>query len=63
MVWRVDVEVSDKQTVTYLMGIVRTGTAVAQVGFTPTDRGPMAPGDFVALVERARERCAYLPAP
>lgn len=62
-VWRLAVEVSDTQTVTYLMGIVRSGTAVAQVGFTPTDRVQMPPGAFVALVERARDRLAHMPAP
>jgi DNA-directed RNA polymerase specialized sigma24 family protein len=63
VVWRVDVEVSDKQTVTYLMGISRTGTAISQLGFTPTHEVAMAPGAFVALVDRGRERAAYLPAP
>jgi hypothetical protein len=62
-VWNVQVEVSDQMSVTYLMGIARSGTAVAQVGFTPTDQVRMGPGDFLALVERARERLPQLPGP
>jgi hypothetical protein len=58
--WRLTVEVSDKQAVTYLMGVVRRGGAISQVGFTPTPRAGMAPPDFVALLERARERLTYL---
>ncbi|HQR28537.1 MAG TPA: hypothetical protein PLP61_15950, partial [Nocardioides sp.] len=62
-VWRVDVELSDTATATYLMGIARSGTAVAQVGFTPTGEVRMTPEAFVALVDRARERLPQLPAP
>jgi hypothetical protein len=58
--WRLSVEVSDKQTVTYLMGVVRRGGAIAQIGFTPTPGATMAPEDFVALLQRAGERLAYL---
>jgi DNA-directed RNA polymerase specialized sigma24 family protein len=62
-VWRVIAEISDQQTVTYQMGVVRTGTAVTQVGFTPSGKVGMAPGDFLALIERAQERLAALPTP
>ncbi len=62
-VWSVTVEVSDQQTVSYRMGIVRAGTAVAQVGFTPTQGVRMADGDFLALVERAQQRLAAMPKP
>ena len=34
-VWHVTTEISDDETVTYLMGIVRDGGSVAQVGFVP----------------------------
>jgi hypothetical protein len=63
VVWSVSVEISDQQTVTYQMGVVRTGTAIAQVGFTPTASVRMAPGDFLALVERAQERLPAMPRP
>jgi DNA-directed RNA polymerase specialized sigma24 family protein len=62
-VWNVQVEISDQQTVTYLMGVTRAGSAVAQVGFTPTSAVRMAPGDFLALVRRAEARLPQMPAP
>lgn len=59
--WRVRTEVSDKQTVTFLMGIARTGGAVAQVGFVPDGVHTMSEAQFVALVHRARERLLAMP--
>ncbi len=61
--WRLTTELDDRRSVTYLMGIVREGTAVGQVGFVP-DRGvTMGTGDFVALVARAGERLPAMPPP
>src|SRR5262245_44638287 len=34
-VWHVTTEISDNKSVTYLMGILRDGGSVAQVGFVP----------------------------
>ncbi len=34
-VWHVTTEISDEQSVRFLMGIVRDGTSIAQVGFVP----------------------------
>ena len=62
-VWRVTTELDDKRSVTYLMGIVRRGTAVGQVGFVPEPDVTMGSGDFVDLVERAGERLPAMPAP
>jgi len=59
--WRVRTQVSDKQTVTFFMGIVRSGGAVAQVGFVPDARHTMTTEQFVALVRRAGQRLAALP--
>ncbi len=59
-VWRVRTQVSDKQTVTFYMGVVRKGGAVAQVGFVPDGSHTMTPGQFVALVHRAGERLAAM---
>ncbi|MFL6001309.1 MAG: hypothetical protein ACJ72P_00720 [Nocardioides sp.] len=62
-VWRLTTELDDKRSVTYLMGIVRAGTAVAQVGFVPEPDVTMGSGDFVELVERAGERLPAMPPP
>ena len=43
-VWHVTTEISDEESVTYLMGIVRDGGSVAQVGFVPDGKVQMAPG-------------------
>ncbi|HEU4811410.1 MAG TPA: hypothetical protein VFT00_04660 [Nocardioides sp.] len=61
--WRVTTEISDKRTVTYYMGIARSGTSVGQVGFIPDPKVQMAPGAFVDLVHRAMDRLAALPPP
>jgi hypothetical protein len=62
-VWNLSVEISDTQTVTYLMGVARSGTAIAQIDFTPSEQVHMGPGDFAALVARARDRLARMPKP
>jgi DNA-directed RNA polymerase specialized sigma24 family protein len=59
-VWRVTTELSDNRSVTYLMGIMRDGDAVAQIGFVPDGKVQMAPGAFVALVHRALDRLPEL---
>jgi DNA-directed RNA polymerase specialized sigma24 family protein len=60
-VWRVRTQVSDKQTVTFYMGVVRNGGAVAQVGFVPDGAHTMTPAEFTALVHRAGERLVAMP--
>jgi hypothetical protein len=62
-VWRVTTEITDKRSVTFLMGVVREDTAVAQVGFVPHLAVSMGPDAFVALVERAGQRLPAMPAP
>ncbi|QZY29887.1 hypothetical protein [Nocardioides coralli] len=62
-IWRVTSEVSDAQTVTYWMGVIRTGTAVGQVGFVPSNQATLDPAAFDALVRRAWARLEYLPRP
>jgi hypothetical protein len=58
--WHVTTEISDNQTMTYLMGIMRQGGAVAQVGFVPDGKVQMAPGAFIALAHRALDRLPEL---
>jgi hypothetical protein len=62
-VWDIRTEISDEQTVSYRMGIVRDGTAVAQIGFVPHQQVTLAPGAFLALVERALDRLSAMPPP
>lgn len=59
--WRVRTQVTDKQTVTFFMGVIRSGGAVAQVGFVPDGRHTMSNAQFVAVVRRAGERLAAMP--
>jgi DNA-directed RNA polymerase specialized sigma24 family protein len=59
--WRVRTQVSDKQTVTFLMGVARSGGAVAQVGFVADGRHTISEPQFVALVRRAGERLSAMP--
>jgi DNA-directed RNA polymerase specialized sigma24 family protein len=59
--WRVRTQVSDKETVTFLMGVVRSGGAVAQVGFVADGRHTITEPQFVALVRRAGERLGAMP--
>jgi DNA-directed RNA polymerase specialized sigma24 family protein len=62
-VWRLTTELDDKRSVTYLMGVVREGTAVGQVGFVPDGDVTMGTGAFVDLVTRAGERLPAMPPP
>lgn len=62
-VWRVSTEISDDETIDYLMGVVRDGTSVAQVGFVPAPGVDFAPGDFLWVVERALARLDAMPRP
>ena len=62
-VWRLTVEVSDDRTVTFLMGIIRNGTAVSQLTFVPADGVVMGGDPFIALGMRAQERLLRLGKP
>ena len=59
-VWHVTTEISDEESVTYLMGIMRDGGSIAQVGFVPDGKVQMAPGAFISLVHRALDRLSVL---
>lgn len=62
-VWRLSTELDDNRSVTYLMGITRVDSAVAQVGFVPEPGVTMGTGAFISLVERAGERLPAMPRP
>ena len=54
--WSLTIELNDKQSYPFLMAIVRDGTAVSQLGFTPDRSMTMTRPDFVALARRVLER-------
>lgn len=62
-VWHVTTALTDEKSVSYLMGIVRDGTSVAQVGFVPDKTVTISEDAFVTLVERALDRVSEMPAP
>ena len=59
-VWNITMEISDKDSVQFLMAIIRSGGTVAQVGFVPSQTMSMERADFLALVDRALERLPRL---
>ena len=62
-VWHVTTEINEKQSVDYLMGVVRDGTSIAQVGFVPAPKVSFGPGAFLGIVKRALARLDQMPAP
>lgn len=60
-VWEVRTEVSDNDSVVFLVSMMRFRNRVAQVGFFPTPQAQMAPGAFEAVAERALARLPALP--
>ena len=60
-VWHVTTQISDDESVDYLMGVARDGTSVAQVGFVPAPKVGFAPGAFVGIMERALARLDTAP--
>ncbi|WP_374458268.1 hypothetical protein [Nocardioides sp.] len=60
--WALSMELNDKQSFPFLMAIVRDGTAVSQLGFSPQRNMTMARDDFVALSRRVLERLGTLSA-
>jgi DNA-directed RNA polymerase specialized sigma24 family protein len=61
--WRIELEVTDNRTVTFLMSVVRDGTSVAQLGLLPDTPDDLGTEAFVALSQRALERLGRLPGP
>ncbi len=59
--WKISLEVSEGDRVTIRTGIVRRGTAVAQVTMTPVGEYDVDRATWESLVERAGERLAYAP--
>jgi hypothetical protein len=62
-VWRLTVEVSQSRSVRFLMAVIRTGNAVGQLTFVPSDDVSIGPDAFVTLAHRAQERLQQLATP
>ncbi len=60
-VWEVSTEVSDQQSLKFLVAIMRHRNRVAQLGFVAAPGADMEPGAFEALSARALERLPSLP--
>ncbi len=62
-VWHLTTEISDDRSVHYLMAVLRSGTAISQLGFIPAPGVEMPPGAFIELSERALDRLGRMPEP
>ena len=62
-VWRLTVQLSENESVRYLMAVVREGNAVAQLAFVPSGDLSIGPEPFITLARRAQERLGQLAAP
>ncbi len=62
-IWRVTSELSDNESVTYLMAVTRDGNRVGQIGFLPAPGAFMEADDFIALTKRTAARLPQLPRP
>ena len=61
--WRLTVEVSQNRSVRFLMAVIRSGNAVGQLSFVPSDDVSIGPDAFVTLTRRAQERLGQLATP
>jgi DNA-directed RNA polymerase specialized sigma24 family protein len=61
-VWRLTVEVSQNRSVRFLMAVIRSGNAVGQLTFVPSDDVSIGPEAFETLAQRAQERLAAIAA-
>jgi len=62
-VYRITVDVTDDETLTYFTAVMREGTAIGQISFVPGPDATLADGAFADLVARAMERMRQLPRP
>jgi DNA-directed RNA polymerase specialized sigma24 family protein len=60
-VWSLETELKNGKIVGSMMGIIRKGRAIAQVGFYSAPRASLTKADFEALVKRALDRLGRLP--
>lgn len=61
--WTVQVEIEEGRFVGYRMAVLRSGTAVAQLGFIAGPDADLSDESFIALADRALQRLGELPPP
>ena len=59
VVWRVGFEVSGDKKVYFRTAVIRRGTSVAQVTFTPSGKYDISQNEFTRIAERAAVRLKY----
>lgn len=59
-VWQVENEVQAKQSVTFRVGFVRSGSMIAKLSLVPAEGSDMTDADFLWLTRRAAERLSEL---
>jgi hypothetical protein len=59
-VWRIGLQTSSSTTLEFRVAVVRVGTHVAEVTFTPSSAYDVDPAGFAALATRATQRLAQL---
>jgi DNA-directed RNA polymerase specialized sigma24 family protein len=59
-VWRIGLQTSSSTTLEFRVAVVRVGTHVAEVTFTPSSAYDVDPAGFAALAHRATQRLAQL---
>jgi hypothetical protein len=59
-IWRLDTHVTARRTVTFHLGFVRTGAAVAEITFSPAGGDDISTARFRDLVVRAGQRLREL---
>jgi hypothetical protein len=61
--WHIVTEINDDDSIDVLMAVVRSGYAVAEIGFVTANDATFDRRTFVALAQRAAERLVYMPKP
>lgn len=54
--YEITLTTSESRTITFRMGLIRVGTQVAQITFTPSERFDVSPDEFDQVVQRAALR-------
>jgi hypothetical protein len=58
--YEISLTLSESESLTFRVALIRVGSRVAQVTFTPTQRFDLSPHEFNVLVQRAALRITQL---